>query len=120
MISGAFPVRQKAGAKRDGSTENKTVQIVTVGRAVAKKGIDTLLKALSDLPAELHWHWTHIGGGPLKQELQDLADELGIAARCSFMGALPQAKVLETYRTSDLFVLPSRIDETGTGMACQM
>lgn len=110
---GRFPSPSVKRENNDGSSKARTVQFVTVGRAVAKKGIDTLLQALSDLPSDLHWHWTHIGGGPLKQELQKLAEELGIAGRCEFMGALPQARVLETYLTSDLFILPSRIDETG-------
>jgi len=87
--------------------------LVTVGRAVSKKGIDTLLNALAKLPDNLHWQWTHIGGGPLKGELEALAVNLGIAERCNFKGALPQSEVLETYRKSDLFILPSRIDETG-------
>ncbi len=110
---GRFPSPPASKGLNDGSSKKKTVELVTVGRAVAKKGIDTLLKSLSDLPAHLHWRWTHIGGGPLKQESQDLATELDIADRCEFLGALPQAKVLDTYRSSDLFILPSRIDKTG-------
>ncbi len=108
-----FPSPQKSPTKNNGSSSGKTVQLVTVGRAVAKKGIDTLLRALANLPDDLHWHWTHIGGGPLKSELQDLAGVLGISNRCDFKGALPQSEVLETYKESDLFILPSRIDESG-------
>ena len=108
-----FPPSKKAKSKNDGSTKAKTIRLVTVGRAVAKKGIDTLLHALAKLPDNLHWQWTHIGGGPLKGNLEELAAELGIASKCDFKGALPQSEVLETYGKSDLFILPSRIDETG-------
>lgn len=108
-----FPTPKKALSKNDGSSKTKTVKLVTVGRAVAKKGIDSLLHALAKLPEDLHWHWTHIGGGPLKGDLEALALKLGINDRCDFKGALPQSEVLETYKKSDLFVLPSRIDETG-------
>ncbi len=108
-----FPSPKKPPSKNDGSSKSKTVKIVTVGRAVAKKGIDSLLKALAKLPDDLHWSWTHIGGGPLKGDLEALALKLGINDKCDFKGALPQSKVLETYKKSDLFVLPSRIDETG-------
>jgi len=108
-----FPPPKKAKSKNDGSTKAKTIQLVTVGRAVAKKGIDILLRALAKLPDNLHWQWTHIGGGPLKGDLEKLAVELGISDRCDFKGALPQSEVLETYIKSDLFILPSRIDETG-------
>ena len=108
-----FPPSKKAKSKNDGSTKAKTIRLVTVGRAVAKKGIDTLLHALAKLPDNLHWQWTHIGGGPLKSNLEELTAELGIASKCDFKGALPQSEVLETYGKSDLFILPSRIDETG-------
>lgn len=108
-----FPSPEKRPSNNDGKTKAKTVNLVTVGRAVSKKGIDTLLKALAKLPDDLHWHWTHIGGGPLKGELETLAANLGIVERSDFKGALPQSEVLETYRKSDLFILPSRIDETG-------
>ena len=108
-----FPPSKKAKSKNDGSTKAKTIRLVTVGRAVAKKGIDTLLHALAKLPDNLHWQWTHIGGGPLKGNLEELAAELGIASKCDFKGALPQSEVLENYGKSDLFILPSRIDETG-------
>lgn len=108
-----FPTPEKQASKHDGSSSQNTVKLVTVGRAVAKKGIDTLIKALAKLPQDLHWQWTHIGGGPLKGELQELASTLGIKDKCEFKGALPQSEVLETYINSDLFILPSRIDETG-------
>ena len=108
-----FPPPKKTPSKNDGSSKAKAVKLVTVGRAVAKKGIDTLLHALAKLPDDLHWHWTHIGGGPLKGELEELAQKLGLEKQCDFRGALPQSEVLETYKKSDLFILPSRIDETG-------
>ena len=34
-----------------------------------KKGFDVLLEALALLPAELHWRFEHIGGGPLRRTL---------------------------------------------------
>ncbi len=108
-----FPENPIAPSRFDGSDEDQTVRLVTVGRAVAKKGLDTLLQSLAALPSDMHWQWTHIGGGPLRDELMAQAASLGIKARCEFKGALPQSEVLETYRHSDVFILPSRIDETG-------
>lgn len=99
--------------ENDGSTKKKSIELLTVGRAVAKKGIDSLLAALSNLPEDFHWQWTHIGGGPLKGDLENQAKELGIDNCCTFLGALPQKEVLAKYHETDLFILPSRIDETG-------
>lgn len=98
---------------RDGSDPADPLRILTVGRAVAKKGIDTLLSALAILPDDLHWQWQHIGGGPLRGELREQAERLGISDRCNLVGALAQKDVIAAYRQSDLFVLPCRIDETG-------
>ncbi|MEL7429175.1 MAG: glycosyltransferase [Pseudomonadota bacterium] len=108
-----FPENPVARQSFDGTSSSSPLQLVTVGRAVSKKGIDTLLDALAVLPSDLHWKWTHIGGGPLRKDLMAQAEQLGIASKCRFLGALPQSEVLETYRGSDLFILPSRIDESG-------
>ncbi len=104
---------KRPGSKRDGSRPGDPVRLLTVGRAVEKKGIDVLLRAMSSLPDSLHWRWSHIGGGPLKQELEDLARSLNLSDKCEFRGALAQEDVLKAYRESDLFILPSRIDATG-------
>ena len=94
-------------------TPAETVKIISVGRAVPKKGYDDLLKAFAMLPAELNWHFTHIGGGALLKPLQAQAEALGIADRISWLGALPQEEVLQSYRNSDLFVLASKIIADG-------
>ena len=93
----------------DGSDKEKRVELISVGRAVPKKGYDHLLNALSRLPEHLHWRFTHIGGGELLGELQQQADNLGIADHIRWLGALPQEQVIEHYRNADLFVLASKI-----------
>lgn len=103
-----FPNVEPAGRNGDGP-----LQLITVCRAVAKKGLDILLRSLADLPETIDWRWTHIGGGPLLADTKALAQSLGIDHRCEFRGAMPQSDVLEAYRTHDVFVLPSRIDDDG-------
>ncbi len=48
---------------RDGSDADRPVVLLSVGRAVPKKGYDDLLVALALLPPELTWRFVHIGGG---------------------------------------------------------
>ncbi len=108
-----FAKPKERSATADGSDAAKTVQLVTVGRAVEKKGIDTLLDAFALLPNDLHWHWTHIGGGELLTKLKGQADRLALQDRITWKGALPQTEVIETYRSSDVFVLPCRIAPNG-------
>lgn len=100
-------------SKRDGSNRDEPVEIISVGRAVDKKGYDFLLDALAALPDELHWRFSHIGGGELLDKLQQQAKTLGLEQRINWLGALPQTEVLALYRQADLFVLPSRISDDG-------
>ncbi|MEL6372884.1 MAG: glycosyltransferase family 4 protein [Pseudomonadota bacterium] len=102
-----------AGARRDGSEAGAPVRLLSVGRAVEKKGYDVLLNALASLPADRAWHLTHIGGGALRAALQSQAERLGLASRITWLGARPQADVLARYREADLFVLASRIADDG-------
>jgi glycosyltransferase involved in cell wall biosynthesis len=89
------------------------VTLISVGRAVAKKGYDDLLAALALLPADVPWRLVHIGGGPLLEELRAMARELGLSDHITWLGAKPQAEVLAAYRNADIFVLASRIAEDG-------
>jgi len=98
---------------RDGSDRSRPLRILCVGRAVRKKGIDTLLKALARLPPDLHWTFTHIGGGGESGSLKRMACDLGLADRICWRGACNQTDVLKAYRESDVFVLSSRVDHNG-------
>ena len=87
--------------------------MMSVGRLVEKKGFDNLIDALALLPANLDWHWTHIGGGALDRQMRARADRLGISARITWRGACDQPEVIAAMRAADLFVLPSRIAADG-------
>ena len=91
----------------------KTPMILSVGRAVEKKGFDDLLTALAALPPARDWRFVHVGGGPLLPTLERQAAHAGIASRVEWRGALPQDEVLHLYREADLFVLPSRVARDG-------
>ena len=89
------------------------LRILSVGRAVPKKGYADLLQALALLPKEVSWHFHHIGGGPLLDNLKGLAETLQIAGHITWQGSAPQETVLEAYRAADIFVLASCIAEDG-------
>jgi glycosyltransferase involved in cell wall biosynthesis len=108
-----FDKNSATDSGRDASDAEHPLRLISVGRAVDKKGYDLLLTALAALPPGLHWRFTHIGGGELLETLQAQARELGLQANIDWLGALPQAQVLAQYRDADLFVLPSRISADG-------
>lgn len=108
-----FPPPADTGSGRDGADENDPVLILSVGRAVAKKGYDDLITALAALPPSLHWRFIHIGGGNLSDKLREQAKRAGIGDRITWRGAQPQEAVLAAYGEADLFVLASRIADDG-------
>ncbi|CAN1542218.1 RfaG Glycosyltransferase [Rhabdaerophilaceae bacterium] len=97
----------------DGSDPANPVHLISVGRAVEKKGFDDLIKALALLPRALHWRLVHVGSGPLIADLKAMALSLDIADRLEWRGALPQDKVIEAMRAAHLFVLPSKPGSDG-------
>lgn len=108
-----FPPPGQRRQPRDGSDATDPATILSVGRAVEKKGYPVLLRALARLPATLHWRFVHIGGGEQLPALQRLARSLGIDARITWLGPQPQEAVLAHYRSADLFTLASRIATDG-------
>jgi glycosyltransferase involved in cell wall biosynthesis len=100
-----------APSRREENTGSVT--IVSVGRAVEKKGYADLLRALSMLRADGHWRFEHVGGGPLVSRLKAQAEKLGIAGRVTWHGSQSRDFIFALLERADLFVLPSRL--TGSG-----
>ena len=108
-----FPSTQWRRPARDGGTSSDPVVILSVGRAVEKKGYHDLVDALALLPRSLHWRFVHIGGGPLLRRLQRSARANGIGDRISWLGARSHSDVLDAYRRADLFALACRVAKNG-------
>jgi glycosyltransferase involved in cell wall biosynthesis len=108
-----FSPRPGARADKDGRDTFNPVVILSVGRAVEKKGYDVLLRALARIPSTVHWRFIHVGGGALATKLHSFAKDLHIGDHVDFRGALAQESVLELYREADLFVLASRVADSG-------
>lgn len=89
------------------------VRILSVGRAVPKKGYDDLLAALALLPDHLNWRFHHIGGGGLLEALRGQADRLGLSDRIEWAGPQSQEAVLAALRDADIFTLASKIAADG-------
>lgn len=108
-----FPEPPRWRPARDGRDAADPVRLLTVGRAVEKKGFDTLLDALALLPKDLHWRLTHIGGGPLLPKLKTQAERLGVQDKIEWRGPQAQDAVIAAYRAADVFAIACRRDKEG-------
>ncbi|KLK90033.1 glycosyl transferase [Microvirga vignae] len=108
-----FPAQPESRPARDGTNPMDPVRIVSVGRAVAKKGYRDLIQALAALPGDLHWRFAHIGGGELLSSLKQQAQQAGIADKVAFLGPRAQPDIIALLREADLFVLPSKQAASG-------
>ncbi|MEZ8382329.1 glycosyltransferase family 4 protein [Vibrio splendidus] len=81
---------------------------VYCGRMLIQKKIDVLLTAFSQLQSSTqpsHMHLVLIGDGPERENLENLASELGIIESVSFVGA-QHAKLSNYFLLGDFCVLP--------------
>jgi colanic acid/amylovoran biosynthesis glycosyltransferase len=86
--------------------------ILSVARLVEKKGLADLVTACGLLVREgAAIRLEVVGDGPLREELEETAARLGVAAR--FRRALPQEEVLGRYRAASVFCLPCVVASTG-------
>ena len=92
--------------------EPGTTNIVSVGRAVEKKGYADLLRALAAV-RDLPWHFHHVGGGPLGAKLKQQASTLELESKITWHGLRDRVFILELLGRSELFVLPSRTTRSG-------
>ena len=83
--------------------------LLSVGHLVHVKGHDIALQALAQL-ATRHpgVHLVFVGDGPLRADLQAQAQSLGIGARVTFAGAIPNEALPAWYSAADALVLASR------------
>ena len=82
---------------------------ITVTRLVEQKGLDVLLKAAALAFAKLpKWRLAILGDGPLREELQALARELGIASRVDWLGYVDNP--IAYVKAAKFFVLTSRFE----------
>ena len=97
---------------REPYEEGRPFRIVSVGRAVEKKGYGDLIRALVRLK-DRNWHFDHVGGGALAKKLKEQAEKAGIGSRITWHGSRERKDVFALLEQADLFVLPSRIAKSG-------
>jgi glycosyltransferase involved in cell wall biosynthesis len=96
--------------------DNEIPQIITVCRLVPAKGLDILLEACALLKKKEHRFVLHIiGDGPIRTDLEQLADDLDIYDDTIFYGYMLHPEEFMPF--FDIFVLPSRAEAFGNVFA---
>jgi glycosyltransferase involved in cell wall biosynthesis len=85
---------------------------VLVARLAKRKGVDLVLQAMSRLPFK-DWRLHVIGDGPLRDSLEGMARDLGIADRVQFWGFVDEEQKFKVMRQSQVFVLPTLFEGFG-------
>lgn len=96
------------GGIATGATAPRGPVLLSVGYLIRQKGHETAVRALPRLVKEWpNLRYVIVGDGPEKGRLESLAVELGVAANMTFLGRVPEAQLLEAYRSADVYVQTS-------------
>lgn len=80
-------------------------RLIYAGRMVEWKGLRYLIEAMRLLPANVRLDL--VGTGAEMPALRHLSVSLGLEGRVEFLGARKHEELVEFYRASDIFVIPS-------------
>lgn len=85
-------------------------RLLYVGRVDPRKGIETAIRGLAELPVEARLAIEGVGGAAERTRLETLAGELGVADRIEW-GDLRRNQLGALYREADVFLFPSEWEE---------
>jgi len=98
---GLYPTASR-NSRRDGKLE-----LIFVGALVPYKACDLALRASASLLQAGRAHFTIIGDGPERGNLEQLAKSLGIDKAVSFSGTLLHSEIIQRLGAADILVFPS-------------
>lgn len=103
---------QKEGIPKERKTPHK--RVLFVGRLVPVKNLAAWLKVAGLVLAQDNAvTFEIVGDGPLRSQLEQTADELGIKARVTFRGAVAYEQLSEIYQNADIFLITSNYEGFG-------
>ncbi len=86
----------------------ETIKLLSIGRLVEKKGLEFSIRAFAKVSLKNpNVEYQIVGDGPLRDRLERLSHELGVAEKVIFLGGKTQDIVLRLYQKSHIFVLSS-------------
>ena len=122
FIAASDAARARREQIRESLGLNGRLTGVFVGRFVAVKGVEVLLRALALLPQSKRPQLLLVGDGPLKPTYERIINTHNLPVR--FVGFQQKAQLPELYAAADFFALPSLSEPWGVvvneAMACAL
>ncbi len=103
-------------AFRERAPRGGRVRILSVARLVPKKGLEFGIRGVAELQnanPQLGIEYRIIGDGELKGRLGRTIGELGGSRSIELLGALSRSEVMQWMHESDIFLLPSLLEQAG-------
>jgi len=85
----------------------KVINLLAIGSLIPRKGMLYILEALAKLSEKYAFILRLAGDGPLREQLENKARELGIDKQVEFLGSVDAEKIPLLLKQADLFVLAS-------------
>lgn len=96
--------------------DNGIIKILTIGRLDKNKGYDMALEACKILKdRDIKFKWYVLGKGPLKEEIEQKIDELGLKEHFILLGVTPNP--YGYIKSADMYVQTSRFEGFGLAIA---
>lgn len=93
---------------------HSSINFLVAGRLVYRKGIQFLLDVLATMPDDLDYFVNVVGNGPDMDRLRRQCNALGLNKHVEFKGSVPFTEMNQIYKDSDILILPSLRETTGT------
>lgn len=102
----------KKAYKRDIGVPEDCVLVLSIGEMIERKNHEVIVRALAEVQNP-NVYYAICGKGPLREHLEQLANELGVGDRVKFLGF--RKDIPELCNIADISAFPSRIE--GLGLA---
>ena len=88
-------------------TGNNELKLLWVGLLIHRKNFGFLIKCLENLPHNINWKMTVVGGGSLQKYWESEIKLSSLNNKINFVGEIDYSNIAKFYKNSDIFLFPS-------------
>ncbi len=106
-----YTEEEMQSAKDELGKKEGDVFLVTTSRLVHKNGIDDVVRAMSELPENVHF--IIYGTGPDEGKIKDIIETFNLSKRVHMLGHIDHTVMPKYLKACDIFIRPSRSEGMG-------